>query len=79
MLGERLRSVEPLQSLCMVSRPSAGVAANGTATPKKKWTVLVYLNAANNLEPFGIKELAQSGLLAIGRGGKSITERVLRG
>jgi len=30
-------------------------------------------------EPFGIKELAQSGLLAIGRGGKSITERVLRG
>ncbi|MGW9626868.1 acetolactate synthase small subunit [Microbacterium sp. NPDC055521] len=31
------------------------------------------------LEPFGIKELAQSGLLAIGRGGKSITERVMRG
>ena len=30
------------------------------------------------LEPFGIKELAQSGLLAIRRGGKSITERVLR-
>lgn len=31
------------------------------------------------IEPFGIKELAQSGLLAIGRGPKSITERVLRG
>jgi acetolactate synthase-1/3 small subunit len=31
------------------------------------------------LEPFGVKEIAQSGLLAIGRGGKSITERVLRG
>jgi len=31
------------------------------------------------LEPYGVKELAQSGLLAIGRGGKSITERVLRG
>ncbi|GAA3762514.1 acetolactate synthase small subunit [Microbacterium kribbense] len=30
------------------------------------------------LEPFGIKELAQSGLVAIGRGGKSITERILR-
>ncbi len=30
------------------------------------------------LEPFGIKEIAQSGLLAIGRGGKSISERVLR-
>lgn len=30
------------------------------------------------VEPFGIKELAQSGLVAIGRGGKSITERVYR-
>src|SRR5690554_2103563 len=30
------------------------------------------------LEPFGIKEIAQSGLLAIGRGSKSISERVLR-
>lgn len=30
------------------------------------------------LEPYGIKELAQSGLLAIGRGGKSITERVFK-
>ena len=30
------------------------------------------------VEPFGIKELAQSGMLAIGRGSKSITERVLR-
>lgn len=30
------------------------------------------------VEPFGIKELAQSGLLAIGRGSKSITERVYR-
>jgi acetolactate synthase-1/3 small subunit len=30
------------------------------------------------LEPYGIKEIAQSGLLAIGRGPKSITERVYR-
>ena len=30
------------------------------------------------LEPYGIKEIAQSGLLAIGRGCKSITERVLK-
>ena len=28
------------------------------------------------LEPFGIRELAQSGMVAIGRGSKSITERV---
>jgi acetolactate synthase I/III small subunit len=31
------------------------------------------------LEQYGIKEIAQSGLLAIGRGGKSITERVSKG
>jgi acetolactate synthase-1/3 small subunit len=30
------------------------------------------------LEPFGIKEIVQSGLLAIGRGSKSITERVYK-
>lgn len=30
------------------------------------------------LEPFGIKEMVQSGLLAIGRGPKSITDRILR-
>jgi acetolactate synthase-1/3 small subunit len=30
------------------------------------------------LEPYGIKEIAQSGLLAIGRGAKSITERVFK-
>jgi acetolactate synthase-1/3 small subunit len=28
------------------------------------------------LEPYGIKEIAQSGLLAIGRGSKSISERI---
>jgi acetolactate synthase-1/3 small subunit len=30
------------------------------------------------LEPYGIKEIAQSGLLAIGRGSKSITERIIK-
>ncbi|WP_166870198.1 MULTISPECIES: acetolactate synthase small subunit [unclassified Salinibacterium] len=30
------------------------------------------------VEPFGIRELAQSGLLAIGRGSKSITERLFK-
>jgi acetolactate synthase-1/3 small subunit len=28
------------------------------------------------LEPYGVKEIAQSGLLAIGRGSKSISERI---
>jgi acetolactate synthase I/III small subunit len=30
------------------------------------------------IEPFGIRELVQSGLVAIGRGGRSIPERTLR-
>ncbi|BAU98844.1 acetolactate synthase small subunit [Aurantimicrobium minutum] len=30
------------------------------------------------LEPYGIKEIAQSGAIAIGRGSKSITERVFK-
>ncbi len=30
------------------------------------------------LDPYGVKEIAQSGLLAIGRGSKSISERVLK-
>jgi acetolactate synthase I/III small subunit len=30
------------------------------------------------IEPFGIKELAQSGMVGIGRGARSITDRALR-
>jgi acetolactate synthase-1/3 small subunit len=30
------------------------------------------------LEPFGVKELVQSGMVAVGRGGRSITDRSLR-
>ena len=30
------------------------------------------------LEPFGIRELVQSGMVSIGRGGRSITDRTLR-
>jgi acetolactate synthase-1/3 small subunit len=30
------------------------------------------------LEPFGIRELVQSGMVAIGRGGRSIADRALR-
>jgi acetolactate synthase-1/3 small subunit len=30
------------------------------------------------LQPFGIKELVQSGMVAVGRGGRSITDRALR-
>ena len=30
------------------------------------------------LEPYGVKEIVQSGLVAIGRGPRSITDRALR-
>jgi acetolactate synthase-1/3 small subunit len=30
------------------------------------------------LEPYGIKELVQSGVVALGRGGKAISDRSLR-
>jgi acetolactate synthase-1/3 small subunit len=30
------------------------------------------------LEPFGVRELVQSGLVGVGRGGRSITDRTLR-
>jgi acetolactate synthase-1/3 small subunit len=30
------------------------------------------------LEPFGVRELVQSGMVAVGRGGRSITDRTLR-
>ena len=30
------------------------------------------------VEPFGVRELVQSGMVAIGRGGRSITERTLK-
>jgi acetolactate synthase I/III small subunit len=30
------------------------------------------------LEPFGVRELVQSGMVALGRGGRSITDRALR-
>jgi cysteine peptidase C11 family protein/helix-hairpin-helix protein len=39
--------IEPLQSLCAASH----------VVKHKAWTVMVYLNAANNLEPFGIEDM----------------------
>ncbi|MGH1552839.1 hypothetical protein ACRAWF_14815 [Streptomyces sp. L7] len=35
-------------------------------------------HAFKMLEPYGIKELVQSGTIAIGRGARSITDRSLR-
>lgn len=53
-----------------VSPEAVTVEATGTAD---KLDALIRV-----LEPFGIKELVQSGMVAVGRGPRSITDRTLR-
>ena len=53
-----------------VASDAVTVEATGT---KDKLDALVRV-----LEPFGIRELVQSGMVAIGRGSRSISERTLR-
>ena len=66
-----LATVEPFGARIVdVSIDSLVVEATGDA-PKLEAMLRV-------LEPFGIKELVQSGLVAIGRGPRSITDRTLR-
>jgi acetolactate synthase-1/3 small subunit len=48
------------------------VTIEATGSPDKLEALLKVL------EPFGIRELAQSGLVGIGRGNRSITDRALR-
>jgi acetolactate synthase-1/3 small subunit len=53
-----------------VSTDSVTIEATGSA---EKLDALLRM-----LEPFGVKELVQSGMVAIGRGPRSITDRSLR-
>ncbi len=52
---------------------SDAITIEATGSPEKLEALLKLL------EPFGISELVQSGLVAIGRGNRSITDRTLRG
>ena len=54
----------------VVGNDSLTIEATGT-TDKLKALLDV-------LEPYGVKELVQSGIVAIGRGPRSITDRALR-
>lgn len=45
------------------------VVLEATGTPEKLTALLEVL------EPYGVRELVQSGLVAVGRGGRSITDR----
>ena len=53
-----------------VANDAVTVEATGTAD---KLQALIRV-----LEPFGIRELVQSGMVALGRGGRSMTDRSLR-
>jgi acetolactate synthase I/III small subunit len=53
-----------------VATESLTIEATGTS---EKLTALLEV-----LEPFGVRELVQSGVVAIGRGPRSITDRALR-
>jgi acetolactate synthase-1/3 small subunit len=48
------------------------VTIEATGSPEKRDALL------RVLEPFGIRELVQSGVVAVGRGSRSITDRTLR-
>jgi acetolactate synthase-1/3 small subunit len=53
-----------------VASDAVTVEATGTAD---KLDALIRV-----LEPFGIRELVQSGMVAVSRGGRSMTDRALR-
>jgi|GEM_PF-264718 len=46
-----------------VSAPAAGAQK---ALPEKEWTVMVYINAKNNLEKFGLKDMNEMELVGSG-------------
>jgi acetolactate synthase-1/3 small subunit len=66
-----LETVELFRARVIDVAPDA-VTVEATGSPDKLEALLKVL------EPFGIRELAQSGLVGIGRGNRSITDRALR-
>lgn len=66
-----LETVELFRGHVVDVAPDA-VTIEATGSPDK---LAAFLKV---LEPFGIRELSQSGLIGIGRGNRSITDRALR-
>jgi acetolactate synthase-1/3 small subunit len=66
-----LQTVELFRAGVIDVAPDA-VTIEATGSPEKLEALLKVL------EPFGIRELAQSGLVGISRGSRSITDRALR-
>jgi acetolactate synthase I/III small subunit len=69
--GQVLETVQLFRAKVVDVTPDA-VTIEATGSPEKLEAML------RVLEPFGVRELVQSGMVAIGRGGRSITDRTLR-
>ncbi len=69
--GQVLETVQLFRAKVVDVDPEA-VTIEVTGNPDKLAAML------RVLEPFGVRELVQSGMVAIGRGGRSITDRTLR-
>ena len=66
-----LETIELFRARVVDVAPDA-VTVEATGSPDKLQALL------RVLEPFGIRELVQSGMVGIGRGNRSITDRALR-
>jgi len=69
--GQVLETVQLFRAK-VVDVNADSVTIEATGSPDKLAAML------NVLEPFGIRELVQSGMVAIGRGSRSIADRTLR-
>jgi acetolactate synthase-1/3 small subunit len=69
--GQVLETVQLFRAKVVDVAPDA-ITIEATGNPDKLAAML------RVLEPYGIRELVQSGMVAIGRGGRSITDRSLR-
>ena len=74
-----LPSAAVLERIALAARARARKQAYKALTAGVDQAVREKLDALIKvLEPFGLKELVQSGMVAIGRGSRSITDRALR-
>jgi acetolactate synthase-1/3 small subunit len=69
--GRVLETVQLFRAKVVDVAPDA-VTIEVTGAPEKLEAFLRVLG------PFGVRELVQSGVVAVGRGGRSITDRTLR-
>ena len=75
--ADRTQRTQVMETVTMFRAHIVDVAAN-TLTIEATGTASKLDALLRDLEPFGIKEMVQSGVVAIGRGSRSITAPTLR-